>query len=93
MIVEKGEGFDHGLETVLDYIAIDSLDRAIAFAEALEEKLDVLPCMPYKFRPSIYFNDTDIRDLIFKGYVIPYLIDEENKKIILLGIVKYREKL
>jgi len=93
MIVEKGESFDRGLDMVLDYIAIDSLDRAIAFAEALEEKLDTLAYMPYKFRPSIYFNNTDIRDLIFKGYVIPYLVDKENEKIILLGIVKYREKL
>ncbi len=35
----------------------------------------------------------DSRDCIFKGYVIPYLIDEINNKIILLGIVKYREEL
>ena len=93
MIVEKGESFEHGFDAILDYIAEDSLNRAIAFVDALEEKLDELPNMPYKFRHSIYFNDENIRDFIFKGYVIPYLIDEKNRKIILLGIVKYREKL
>ena len=49
--------------------------------------------MPYKFRKSIYFEDDNIRDYIYKGYVIPYLIDTEEDKIILLGMVKYREHL
>ena len=49
--------------------------------------------MPHKFRKSIYFNDENIRDYIFKGYVIPYFIDTKHEKIVLLGIVKYREKL
>ena len=88
MRVEKGASFERGLDAILDYIAEDSLNRAIAFVDALEEKLDGLPHMPYKFRHSIYFNDENIRDFIFKGYVIPYLIDEKNRKIILLGIVK-----
>ncbi|NEW60227.1 type II toxin-antitoxin system RelE/ParE family toxin [Sulfurovum sp. bin170] len=93
MIVEKGDKFDSKLDAVLDYIARDSLNRAIDFSVELEEKLNKLPHMPYKFRRSIYFDDENIRDCIFKGYVIPYLIDGINNKIILLGIVKYREKL
>jgi len=88
MIVEKGESFERELDAILDYIAEDSLNRAIAFVDTLEEKLDELSHMPYKFRHSIYFNDENIRDFIFKGYVTPYLIDEKNRKIILLGIVK-----
>ena len=93
MIVEKGDKFESRLDTILDYIAKDSLNIAIDFAMELEEKLEKLPNMPYKFRRSIYFDDENIRDCIFKGYVIPYLIDEINNKIILLGIVKYREEL
>ena len=57
------------------------------------KSLATLPYMPYKFRPSIYFDDKDIRDYIFKGYVIPYFVDKTMDKIILLGMVKYREKL
>lgn len=44
--------------------------------------------MPYKFRQSKCFNDENIRDFIFKGYVIPYLIDKENNKIVILAIFK-----
>jgi len=93
MIIEKDEKFDTNLDKVLDYIAEDSLNKAIEFMTQLEEKLNALHHMPHKFRKSIYFNDEDIRDYIFKGYVIPYFIDTKHEKIVLLGIVKYREKL
>ena len=91
MQVEKKDSFDTQLDNVLDFIAKDSLNRAIEFMVELEEKLEMLPHMPYKFRKSIYFEHEEIRDFIFKGYVIPYFIDESKSKIVLLGIVKYRE--
>ncbi|MEA3492434.1 MAG: type II toxin-antitoxin system RelE/ParE family toxin [Campylobacterota bacterium] len=90
MTIEKNILFDNSLDEILDYIAVDNLDRAIAFNRELESKFYDLPYMPYKFRTSIYFDDEKIWDFIFRGYVIPYLIDDEADKIILLGIVKYR---
>lgn len=47
--------------------------------------------MPYKFRKSWSFDNEDIKDFIFKGYVIPYFIDKQNDKIVLLAI--FRENL
>ena len=93
MIIEKSKKFDKNLNEILDYIATDSLSKAIEFITQLEEKLLTLHHLPHKFRKSIYFNDDNIRDYIFKGYVIPYFIDNEHKKIVLLGIVKYRKHL
>jgi hypothetical protein len=46
--------------------------------------------MPYAYRKSIYFNDKNIRDLIFKGYTIVFRITEN--KIEIFGFVKYQEK-
>lgn len=48
--------------------------------------------MPLKYKKSIYFNDENIRDLVFKGYVVPYKIDTAKNKIIIIGINKYMEK-
>ncbi len=45
--------------------------------------------MPFKFRQSYYYKDEKIKDLIFKGYTIPYLIDNEEKVIVILDIFKY----
>ena len=44
--------------------------------------------MPYKFRRSKSFDDNKIRDFIFKGFVIPYLMDEPNDTIVILAIFK-----
>ena len=44
---------------------------------------------PFICRKSTNFNDESIRDLIFKSYVIPYLID--NEVIYVLGIYKANE--
>ncbi len=49
--------------------------------------------VPFKLRQSIYFDDENIRDLIFKGYVAPYKIDKNNNQIIVIGINKYRADL
>lgn len=48
--------------------------------------------MPYRFRQSHYYNEYDIRDLIFKGYTIPFLVDTDGQKIILLDIFKWSKR-
>jgi len=49
--------------------------------------------MPYKFRPSIYFTNENIRDLIFKGYTIIYKIDVSKDIITVIAIKKYQNSL
>ena len=69
------------------------MNQAIKFQVELDEIIDSIPNMPFKYRKSIYWNDNNIRDLIFKGYVIPYKIDTAKNQIIIIGINKYMEKL
>ncbi|NEW60833.1 type II toxin-antitoxin system RelE/ParE family toxin [Sulfurovum sp. bin170] len=76
----------------MDFIARDSLERAKQFQEELDDKVDDLVFFPYKFRQSRYFERDNFRDLIFKGYVVPYEIDKKKQTISVLGITKYREK-
>jgi len=91
MQIYTNNDFDQSLDEILDYIALDSLEKALDFVHELQTKFETLPFMPYKFRKSIYFDNENIRDFIYKGYVIPYLVDQEC--IVILGIVKYRETL
>ncbi|MDL0090047.1 type II toxin-antitoxin system RelE/ParE family toxin [Campylobacter gastrosuis] len=80
------DDFLNELDNILEFIAADSTNRAIKFADELYDKIYNLQNMPYKFRQSTSFKSNNIRDLIFKGYVVPYLIDDEN--IVILGIFK-----
>jgi len=74
------------LETILGFIAEDSLNRGLQFADTLNVQVMELDTMPYKHRASLKSNDTNIRDLVFKGYVIPYRINESKNRIEILGI-------
>ncbi|MCG3678804.1 type II toxin-antitoxin system RelE/ParE family toxin [Aliarcobacter butzleri] len=81
------------LQSIMEFIAQDSLNQAIKFQIDLDEIIDDIQNMPFKYRKSIYFNDNNIRDLIFKGYVVPYKIDTSKNQIIIIGINKYMEKI
>ena len=61
MEIIKKEEFDKSLFEILDYIAKDSLSRALNFQDELEKKINALVNFPHKFRQSIYFNDGNIR--------------------------------
>lgn len=74
---------------IWDFISHDSLNRANLFKSKLKNKIQNLPNYPYKFRKSYYYDDEHIRDLVFKGYTIPYLIDNKNNVIVILDIFKW----
>ena len=88
----KEVNFTRNLERIVLYIADDSKSRARTFSRNLQKQLNHLENFPYKFRKSVYFDNEHIRDYIFKGYTIPYLIDEENDVIVVLDIFKWVER-
>ena len=92
MKIAKDEVFDNSLEKIVLFIAKDSKRNAIKFKSKLQKKLNTLKDFPYKYRKSYYYSDENIRDFIFKGYTIPYLIDEENSVIVILDIFKWIDK-
>jgi len=72
------ESFLNRLREQIKYIALDSPSRARKFKSDLFSKINEIPKKPYAYRRSIYFDDTEIRDLIFKGYTIVFKIDKNE---------------
>lgn len=89
MVIKYKPKFERELKIIFDFIAKYSLSRAREFRNELIAKIERTAQTPFICRKSINFNDESIRDLIFKGYVIPYLIDDEV--IYVLGIYKANE--
>ncbi|WP_298039723.1 type II toxin-antitoxin system RelE/ParE family toxin [uncultured Campylobacter sp.] len=89
MVIRRTARFNLELKAVFDFIAKDNPNRAREFRNELIVKIERTAQTPFICRKSINFNDKSIRDLIFKGYVIPYLIDDEV--IYVLGIYKANE--
>jgi len=72
MKIEKSKRFLNSYQNLLDYITEkDGINRSKKFYRDVEKKIKSLKFMPYKFRKSYFYDDENIRDLIFKGYVIP----------------------
>ncbi len=56
------------------------------FFDTIIVKIKAIPKNPYMHRQRKFFNDGKTRELIFKGYTVPFYIDDDNNKIIILGI-------
>ncbi|MCT7508623.1 type II toxin-antitoxin system RelE/ParE family toxin [Aliarcobacter cryaerophilus] len=89
MQIIRDKVYINNLDTIIDFIAQDSLNKAINFLNELDHKIHNLTTMPYKFRSSYYYNNENVRDLIFKGYTIPYLVNSKNNTIVILDIFKW----
>ena len=85
MILEKLKRFDEELEDIILYISKDSPKRALDFYDELMLKIENILTNPYIHKKRKNDNEK-IRELIFKGYTIPFYIDDTNDKIIILGI-------
>ena len=81
--------FLNRLENQIEYISLDSIKQARKFKSDLLNRIKEIPSNPYQYRKSIYFQQDDIRDLIFKGYTIIFRITHE--KIEVFGFVKYQK--
>lgn len=74
--------FKIALNKIKNFIALDSPNRAIKFRDELYEKIYALDFMPKKCRKSTLANDESIRDLIFKGYIVVFKIQNDEIKIL-----------
>jgi plasmid stabilization system protein ParE len=93
MQIKLDKKFEINFNLILEYIAKDKLSVSKKFKRDLFEQIKNLPNYPYKFRKSFYFNDENIRDMIFKKYTIVYKIDVDNDMIIILNIFNRNKTL
>lgn len=80
MQVKKSNRFKSEIKQIVRFIGESSPKSAEQFYFTLMERLDSLVDHPRKGRPT----EDGGRELIYKGYTIPYLIDGDD--IIVMGI-------
>lgn len=75
------------------YIAKDKPLAARKFRKDIIQNIKKDLVNPFHFKKSIYYEDENIRDYVFKGYTSVYKIDIENQIITVFGFVKHKETL
>jgi len=86
MQINRTLEYQNGLFAILDYIAQDRISAAENFVDELDNLINDLSNFPFKYRKSIYFQDENIRDMIYKGYTIVYRVNTEKERIEILRI-------
>lgn len=81
--------FKNSLQDFLLFISNDSYERAKIFENEIKSQISNLIFMPFKCRKSFFFENENIRDLIYKGYIIFYEV-KSNNTIVMMNIKKYK---
>lgn len=81
MNIKFSERFHQNLDEILAFIAKDSIEKRLNLETSFMKRLAAR-----RFRKNGFTANDDIRDLIFKGYVVIFEISDENIEI--LGIYK-----
>ncbi len=92
MQIKLDTEFKNNFETIFKYISEDKISASKNFKKELFKQIKEIPHFPYKYRKSIYFEDEDIRDMIFKGYTIVYKVDNKQKTINIADIFNQNKR-
>ena len=82
MKIKRFKRYQNSLFQILDYIAQDKLSASENFSNELDALINNLPNFPYKYRKSIYFDNENIRDMIYKGYTVVYRVNKDSIDIL-----------
>ena len=91
MKIEFAKTYQLSLLDQVLYIASDKPSAAKKFKNDIIKNIKKDLKQPYQFKKSIYFDDEDIRDYVFKGYTSVYKIDLKNQLIVVFGFIKHKE--
>ena len=82
MEIRRTKLFKEQFKVILENIAKDKVSAMSRFKKELNDRIDDLPNMPKKYRKSLYYDDENVRDMIFRGYTIIYKIDKKHITIV-----------
>jgi toxin ParE1/3/4 len=84
MKINFSKRFEKDFFEIFLYISKDSFSSADNFKSELMSSMQILKDFPYMYRKSKKAKNKHIRDMIYKKYVIPYKVKENE--ILILGI-------
>lgn len=83
--------FNYDLKDIVDFISKDKPLAARKFKIELIKKIKKDLKQPFFFKKSIYIDDENIRDYVFKGYTVVFKVDIELETVLVVAILKHRK--
>lgn len=85
-----GETFEQQLCSILTLRAEEDVAKAKSFKLYLDSILYNLPSKVAKYKPSVYHDDPDVRDIEHQGCTIVFYLDKKKENCTLLGIIDHQ---
>lgn len=92
MQIKLDEEFEKNFEIIFRHILKDKISVSKNFKKELFKQIKNIPNFPYKYRKSIYFENENIRDMIFKGYTIVYKVNTKQNSINIADIFNQNKR-
>lgn len=86
------QSYAQKLAQQVEYIAKDKPEAAQKFRSELLDEIKKIEKFPLSYRQSKYFTDPYIREMVFKGYVNIFRINEEESIIEVFALIKWQRK-
>ena len=93
MRIRFQEEFLFELNDQVHYISKDKPVAARKFKVDLLRNVKKDLTKPFHFKKSRYFENENIRDYVFKGYIVVYEVDIEKNIVSVFGFIKYKDSL
>jgi plasmid stabilization system protein ParE len=88
MKIKFSTNFYFLLNEIVNYIAKDKPRASRKFKKDLIIAIKKDLQFPYNYKKSVYFDEDTYRDYVHKGYAITYQINNEDKLLTLLALLK-----
>ena len=93
MIVSISNEFLKLLTEQVRFIYKDKPRAALKFRKDLLKNIKKDLKQQFQFKKSRYIESENVRDYVFKGYVVVYDVDIEKKIVPVFGFIKYKGSL
>jgi plasmid stabilization system protein ParE len=93
MIVSISNEFLKSLTDQVRYIYKDKPRAALKFRKDLLKNIKKDLKQTFHFKKSRYIENENIRDYVFKGYVVVYEVDMEKNIGSVFGFIKHKDSL
>ncbi|CAC9976587.1 MULTISPECIES: type II toxin-antitoxin system RelE/ParE family toxin [Flavobacterium] len=93
MTIKISNEFLKLLKEQVHYIYKDKPGAALKFRKDLLKNIKKDLKHPFHFTKSKYFDNENIRDYVFKGYVSVYEVDIEKNIVLVFSFIKYKDSL
>ncbi|WP_457746076.1 type II toxin-antitoxin system RelE/ParE family toxin [Sulfurimonas sp.] len=80
--------YEEQLQDILSNLVSEDFNAARQFKMYLDTIIINMPTKAQKYKPSLFFEDENIRDIDHQGFLIPFYMNEANQTYLLLGIIK-----